>query len=108
MPYIRISLMQPMTGQEARVNELLDALTRGYEDKDGYLYGWRLEPVDRARHVGRLAIWEDDSHAHHAAQDEHEMALRSQLNQVIEDGSHEELSFHGIPAAPIHRESQQR
>ena len=100
MPYIRISLMQPMHGQEQRVNELLDELIRFYEQQPGFLEGYRLSPVDRARHVGRIGVWERDEDAIHAAQNDHDMALRSQLNMLIEEGSHEELSFEGLRVDP--------
>lgn len=104
MPYIRISLMQPKHGQEQHVQELLDELVRFYEKQPGYIQGFTLRPVDRARHIGRIGIWERDEDAIHAAQHDHDMALRSQLNMAIEEGSHEELSFEGIPATP-HPES---
>ena len=105
MPYIRISLMEPKAGQEQRVIELLDEMIRFYEEQPGYLEGYRLQPVDRARHVGRFGVWESDEVAHHAAQHERDMALMSQLRMFIEEDSHEEFSFEGIPAHPHPPES---
>ncbi len=41
-----------------------------------------------------------DEAAEHAAQSDHDLALRSQLNFAVQEDSHEEYSFEGIPATP--------
>ena len=98
MPYVRISLMQPKPGQADRVNELLDQLIDFYEDQPGYVTGYRLTPHDGSGRLGRIGVWEDDKSAEHAATADHDLALRSELNMVVESGSHQELSFEGLLA----------
>lgn len=98
MAYVRISLMQPKPGQAARVHELLDQLIEFYEAQPGYITGYRLEPHDGSGRVGRIGVWDNDASAEHAATNDHDMALRSELNMVVEAGSHQELSFEGTPS----------
>ena len=94
MPYIRVSLMQPKRGQEQRVRDLLGQLIEFYESREGYITGYRLSHDETGR-VGRIGIWESEDLAERAAVDTHDMALRSELSRVVEDGTHEELSFQG-------------
>lgn len=101
MAYVRISLMQPKRGQEERVGQLLDDLIEFYEKQPGYITGYRLRPHDGSNRVGRIGIWEHQDDAERAATDGHDMALRSELNMVVEDGSHQELSFDGELARKV-------
>jgi len=100
MPYVRISLMRPKAGQENEVNSLLDRLVDYYERQPGYVTGYRLKNIDGSGRVGRMGVWERQEDAEHAAQTDHDLAMRSQLNIVIDEDSHEEYSFEGIPANP--------
>jgi len=100
MAYVRISLMLPKRGQEDEVNSLLDRLIHYYEEQPGYLSGYRLTDIDGSGRVGRLGVWSSDEAAEHAAQSDHDLALRSQLNFAVQEDSHEEYSFEGIPANP--------
>lgn len=45
--------------------------------------------------VVRLAIWEHEADAARVAITDRDMALRSQLNLVVADGSHEEMALFG-------------
>lgn len=102
MSYIRISLMRPKTGQEERVRALLDELVMYHETLPGYQVGYRVERAgaDDDR-VGRLAIWAFEHDAARAAQDTHDMALRSQLNQFVQEESHEEITLLGHYAPKV-------
>jgi len=100
MPYVRISLMRPKHGREDEVNELIDRLVAYYEQQPGYITGYRLRNIDGTDRVGRLGVWDRHEDAEHAATTDHDLALRSQLNLMIEDESHEEYSFDGIPTNP--------
>lgn len=97
MAYVRISYMMPKAGQERRVEELLDKLSTFYVNEGGYVSGYRLRPHegDPNRRMGRFGVWESEEHAVHAAQTEHALALRSELLRVVDEDSHEELSFIG-------------
>ncbi|MBM3140213.1 MAG: hypothetical protein FJZ92_08375 [Chloroflexi bacterium] len=102
MAYVRISTMTPRAGQERRVAELLDRLSAFYSREGGYILGYRLRPHegDPSRRMGRVGVWETEDHAVHAAQTEHALALRSELLRLIEEATHEELSFTGEPDTP--------
>ena len=93
MSYVRLSLMEPRKGQEEAVSHLLDEMVMYHETLPGYLTGYRVEQVDGTNRVGRLAVWERESDADHAATLDHDMALRSELNLVIEEDSHSEQSM---------------
>ena len=93
MPYVRISMMHPRRGEEARVHELMDRLVAYYTEQPGYISGYRLEPIDPEGYLGRIGIWETDKDAEHAAQTEFDLALRSQLNAAVDE--HREYSFMG-------------
>ncbi|MGE0228518.1 MAG: antibiotic biosynthesis monooxygenase [Dehalococcoidia bacterium] len=97
MPYVRISLMRPKHGHEDEVNSLIDRLTEYYQQQPGYVTGYRLRNIDGSGRVGRLGVWERHEDAEHAATTDHDLALRSQLNLLVEDTSHEEYSFEGLP-----------
>jgi heme-degrading monooxygenase HmoA len=99
MPYVRISHMRPRPGQEKRVGEILDELSRFYTDCQGYVLGYRLQPHehDTTKRMGRVGVWESEDAAVDAAQNQHALALRSELLRLIDEDSHEELSFDGTP-----------
>lgn len=99
MPYVRVSLMKPKSGQVEHANALLDQLIEFYEQQPGYQGGYRLTPHDGSGRIGRIGIWDEQTSAEHAATDDHDMALRSELNMVVESGSHQELSFDGTAPA---------
>ena len=63
----------------------------------GYITGYHLRPHagDPNRRMGRMGVWESEEHAVHAAQAEHALALRSELLRLVDEDSHEELSFIG-------------
>ncbi len=96
MAYVRISHMRPKSGEEQRVGEILDKLSTFYSAEGGYVLGYRLQHHEGdVTRLGRVGVWESEEHAVHAAQTEHALALRSQLLRLIDEDSHEELSFEG-------------
>jgi quinol monooxygenase YgiN len=99
MAYVRISYMTPKTGQGGAVEELLAKLSEFYVAEAGYVTGYHLRPHegDPNGRMGRMGVWESEEHAVHAAQTEHALALRSELLRLVDEDSHEELSFIGEP-----------
>jgi len=93
--------MKPKTGEDVEVRRILDDLTAYFSRQPGYLGGYRIDAHDGTGLVGRITTWTDEAAADHAAQTDHVLAIRSQLNQVVEEGSHEERAFQGteVPAA---------
>ena len=99
MPYVRIAQMISRPGREAEVEEILKKLSQYYVQQRGYVAGYHLTPHSDAgmtRH-GRVGIWESEIAAQTAAQTEHSLALRAQLLRVIDEDTHQELSFQGTP-----------
>ena len=94
MPYVRVSLMRPKPGEDARARELIDTLIAYYRQQPGYLSGMRLEPSDSAGFIGRMGLWASEADANAAAQHEHDLALRAQLGSVVTE--HSEYAFEGI------------
>ncbi len=96
MPYVRVSYMRPKPGQEQPVAEILAKLSAFYASEPGYVLGYHLHPHEGdSTRVGRIGIWESEEHAVHAAQTDRALALRSQLLRLIDEDSHDELSFMG-------------
>ncbi len=93
MPYVRFSLMRPKPGEDARARELIDTLIAYYKQQPGYISGLRLEPTESAGLIGRMGLWASEADANAAAQQEHDLALRSQLAAVVTE--HTEHAFEG-------------
>ena len=98
MPYVRVSTMRARTGSEAEVRRLLDDLVAYYSKQPGYIAGYRLEPTEPDGTFGRIGIWENHEDAEKAAQTDHDLALRSQLNLAVLD--HQEHAYTGVEAPP--------
>ena len=93
MPYVRVSLMRPRAGEEERVRYLIDRLVGFFSSKPGFLSGYRLEPVEPDGYMGRIGVWDTAEQADKAAQEDFDLALRSQMNMSVAE--HIEYSFHG-------------
>ncbi len=91
--YVRLSLVVPRPGQEARVAEILDDLLTFYAAQPGYLEGYSLAPQRPGGEVGRLTLWRAEGDAEATAGHQHVMAQRAELLRVIEGDSHVERSF---------------
>lgn len=101
MPYVRISFVRPRHGREAAVRSLIGQLVEYYGAQPGNIASYALAHTDGSLRFGRVGIWQSEDDAERAAQSEHDLALRSELNAVIDDGSHEEYSFEGTPATSV-------
>jgi hypothetical protein len=99
MAYVRVSHMVPRAGQEAAVEDILRKLSAFYPAQPGYITGWILTPHEHTatRRLGRVGVWATEDDAERAAQASHALALRSELMRVVEEDSHQELSFQGEP-----------
>jgi heme-degrading monooxygenase HmoA len=93
--YVRLSLVVPKPGQEARVAEILDDLLSFYSAQPGYLEGYSLAPQGSGGELGRLTLWRAEADAEATAGHQHVMAQRAELLRHIEGDSHVERSFLG-------------
>ncbi len=98
MRYVRLSLVTAKPGHERRAADLLRRLSDFHREQPGYLAGYLLAPGDGFPDIGRLAIWRDERAASAAATQQHDLALRSELNLVIDPASHRESAFAAQPA----------
>lgn len=99
MLYIRISLMKPKRGQEREVASMMDDLVAFYREQDGFVDGFKLMAADEMGDIGRVTVWKSEAAADATAQMEHVLSVRSRLNPLVEEGSHDERSFHAEEAA---------
>lgn len=95
MPYVRISIVRPLRGREDDLRSVLDRLVAYYARQAGYIEGYRLEHADDSDQFGRIGVWQSEADADRAAQTEHDIALRSELNGMIEENSHVEYVLMG-------------
>ncbi len=93
--YVRLYVMHPKPGQEERVSQILDDLLRFLPTQPGYVRGYKLsgEPHDPQGRVGRLIVWSSEADANHAATTQHDLSIRSELMQIIQEDSHVERSY---------------
>ena len=101
MAFVRVSIMVPKPGQEARVQELLDDLVKFYKGRHGFITAWRLatDPHATVKRMGRISVWETEEDAHRTASEQRDLSLQSELKLAVEDGTHEEHSFVGSQPA---------
>ena len=95
MPYVRVSLMRSKDASSAEAGKIVDDLIGYMSKQPGYVTGWRMTAQDGTGLLGRITIWNTEADADHAAQTDHVLALRSQLNPLVEEGSHEEHALEG-------------
>ncbi len=98
MAFVRVSIMTPIVGQHAEVERVLDALVRLYQGRPGFVTAYRLSPDPHAgtSRMGRISVWEDEGAANRTASEERDLALQSQLKALVQDSTHQELSFVGV------------
>lgn len=95
MPCIRVSLMRSKDPASAEAAGIVDELITYMATQPGYVTGWRMTAHDGTGLLGRITIWETEADADHAAQTDRVLSLRSQLNPLVEEGSHEEHALEG-------------
>ncbi len=92
MPYVRVSLMQPLPGREQEVEELNRELISFYREQPGCVSCQFIRAVDDSSEVGRLTQWESEAAADAAATTDRSMQLRSRLHLAVHEG-HVDRSF---------------
>lgn len=88
MPYARLSLMSPHAEHHDELLRLHEELLRSFKKMPGYLGGYLLAAADESGHIGRFTLWASQHDADHASQDDHVMAVRSEMRAIA--GLHEE------------------
>lgn len=98
MLYVRISLMKPRPGHGHDVAAIMDDLVAFYRKQDGFVDGYKLMAADETGDIGRITVWKSEAAADATAQMDHVLSVRSTLTPLVEEGSHEERSFHAEEA----------
>lgn len=97
MPYIRLSLARPRRGETSdHLVELFRQLAELTGSLDGCLESYVLQPHDDSGETARIAIYRDERAAEDAAANDTIMALRSELDLIIDPGTHQERAFFSI------------
>lgn len=96
MPYIRISITKPRKGQEAHLEEVMRQLGDAIKAAPGCRDSWVLKPHDNSGEIVRISIYEDEAAAEAAANNDHVMALRSEVQFAAEEKGHVERAFFSI------------
>jgi hypothetical protein len=86
--------MHPVPGKAEEVARIMDDLVEFYSKQPGWISGYKLQSADEVGDIGRVTVWKSLEDADAAAQTNHNMSKRSDLIPLIEEGSHEERSFH--------------
>jgi hypothetical protein len=94
MAFVRLSLMTPLKGKSEEVAAIMDDLVSFYARQPGWIGGYKLHAADDVGDIGRVTVWTSIEDADAAAQTNHVLSRRSELIPLIEEGSHEERSFH--------------
>ena len=100
MAFTRLALMTPKPGNEERVEKALQELLRFQSEQPGFIAGYLLRHDDHTRgerRIGRFAVWESEEAANRVAQQQHDMALQSELKLDVVDATHEEHSYEATP-----------
>lgn len=94
MTYIRLSLARPRTGETAaHLEELFRQLAHLTSTEDGCIQSFLLQPHDDSGEIARIAIYRDEKAAERAALGDAIMALRSELDLIVEPETHQERAF---------------
>ena len=106
MQYTRISLMTPRRDQAHEVTRLLSQIIAFCSQQPGFLGGLIVggQPGS-GRVVGRITLWADRTSADRTAISDHMLALRSRLDALVEEETHQEhaldaVSLSGEPGGP--------
>jgi heme-degrading monooxygenase HmoA len=91
MAYVRLSIMKPLPGSESELHAAQKDLLKFFAQQPGFVDGYILRAQDGSGEVGRVGIWESESHADHAANSDHVLAVRSELMRLVREDN--ERSF---------------
>lgn len=92
MPYVRISLMHPLPGREAEVEDLNRQLITLYSEQRGFMESRFIRSAAGCGEVGRVTFWQSEGAADAAATSDRSMSLRSRLHLLVQRG-HQDRSF---------------
>jgi heme-degrading monooxygenase HmoA len=92
MYYVRMSLITPKAGHEAKVAAIMDDLLAFYAKQPGFVTGYKLASADETGDVGRVTVWRSEHEAEAAAQSNHNLSRRAELIPIV--STDEERSFH--------------
>ena len=95
MPYIRISLMKPLAGEQKEVIRINKELLSYFSEMKGYITGYVLRAAGGADDLGRVTVWEDEDDADRAASDQRTFTLRSDLHLKVRAG-HTDRAFTAV------------
>ena len=97
MQYTRISLMTPRDGQAHEVTRLLSQVIAFCSQQPGFLGGLIVGGrPGAARVVGRITLWTDQASADRTAVSAHMLALRSRLDALVEEDTHQEHALDAV------------
>ena len=91
--YVRLSLVNPLPGNEKRVSQIQDELLTFLIGKPGYVRGYKLTSGDPQGRIGRLGVWQSEAAAEAQANSAPVLSLRSEMLRLIEKDSHAEHSY---------------
>jgi quinol monooxygenase YgiN len=92
MPYVRLTIVKPVHGREAQVEDLMRRLSEAGAAQEGCLASYILHPHDDSGEVARLAIYSDVASADKAANSNTFLSLRAELHLAVEP-DHVERAF---------------
>lgn len=98
MAVIRLTTFRPAPEDRARLAQLLDELNEFLSRQPGFIFAVRFGSPD-GEEMGRIGIWQSEDNADTVAQMPHNMALRSQIMQVLGEEEREE-SLYEIASTP--------
>lgn len=91
MAYVRLSIMKPLPGSESELQAAHKDLLKFFSQQPGFVDGYILRAQDGSGEVGRVGIWESESHADQAANSDHVLSVRSELMRLVSEDN--ERSF---------------
>jgi hypothetical protein len=90
---VRLSLMKPKPGEEQRVLDLHEKLLEWLPSQHGFVRGYVIRGGDPQGRLGHIDVWRTGEDAKNAAQSQHVLSLRSELNLIVERESHAEHAY---------------
>ena len=93
--YIRITRIEPQTGRDREMEEIVDSYLDWLKRQPGFLMGMRLAPLKSMGEVARLTMWIDRTHADSTATTDHALAVRSHIIALTNDITIHEEEFEG-------------
>jgi hypothetical protein len=85
MPYVQMTLVQPMLGKETAVTALLKKLDGVISPTPGMLFSAVINDKDvptAARRVGRISVWQSLAQAQSEATSDRILAIRAEIHRL--------------------------